>query len=368
MKRKLCGAILALLCLAVGCMAGCGRTLTMPELSDEQILSSIDDQSVVDNFSFASSWSSGEEAALVSKDIIEVVDSKSDNTLRKTAYIDLVYGTSQVRETSEYLCEFMLRDGEWVQVDLYPLEESMSCVGGISDDLLVEHAAALMQLVDEEGAAPKGADDLSDLYSENFSAEVIENCTEDGSGTATVGIAAMRGLTAYRGTLMATFEWSDGDWIVSCVAEDSSYEPDYSGYEGTWAGSFTETKGWGTWNEDGSCYAAKENLPTITIKDVDSVSCTAKADLSFVIHAHKDNLENDVNGTDGDTMISLSDMLITLEPDSWDSYKIIDKQEGEYEYLVFLENDDSGNLSMKVETFKTFQTKVFDFYDLSKSS
>lgn len=368
MKKKLCAAILSMLFLVMGCMAGCGSTFAIPELSDEEILASIDDQSIVGNFSFVSSWANGEEAALVSKNVTEVVDSKSDNTPHKTAYINLVYGTSQVQETSEYLCEFVLTDGEWVQLDSYSLGESMDCVGGIPDDLLVDRATTLMQLADEEDGGSKRADDLSDLYGENFSAEVIENNTEGGSGTATVSIAATRGFTAYRGTLTATFEWSDGDWLVSCVAEDGSYDPDYSGYEGTWTGSFAKTSGWGTWNEDGSCYAAKENLPTITIKDVDSVSCTAKADLSFVIHAHKDNLENDVNGTDGDTVISLSDMLITLEPDSRNSYKVIDKREGEYEYLVFLENDDSGNLSMEVETFKTFQTKVFDTYDLNKSN
>lgn len=96
------------------------------------------------------------------------------------------------------------------------------------------------------------------------------------------------------------------------------------------------------------------------------MSLTAKADLSFVVHAHDDTLDNDVASVEGDTTIELKDALITLEPDNSNSYKILDKDYGDYNYTVYLENDDSGNLKLMVKVFNFLVANVSDSYSLSK--
>lgn len=349
-------------------LIGCKGFITPPELSEEEILSHIDQQEVIDNFLFSSRWADEASPTLNSKYVREIVDSEIDNTPHKTAYVTTICETNQIRQSSEYLCEFILIENEWINEDVCLQGATLDCIGGISDTVLAEQAPTLMQLADEKAGKEDTASNLADLYTENFSAQVLKNNTSENNGSATISIAATKGLVTYQGTLTATFSWSGSDWEVDCSADSAAYQANYSNYEGTWMGSFVETEGWGTWNEDGACYAAKETSPALIIKEVDSVSRTAKADLSFIIHAHKDNLTNDVSTSDGDTVISLTDMLITLEPESTDFYKIVDKKQGDYEYLVFLYNDNSGNLKMRVETFKTFQTKVFDTYDLARSS
>lgn len=358
-------ACVALL-IAMACLSGCGGGLMASQLSEDEILDSIDARDVADYVILPDEWCSNETPAVVSKTLEGVEDQKLDDALYKEATATVVCETSQFRVSSDWVTRFELVGNQWQHLDSYQTGESIEWIGGIPDDLLASRATAFMQMVDENSESSKRDARLLDLYRESFSAEVIDNNTAD-DGTAVVAISAQQGLTKYQGTLTASFTWTGTDWQVTCVADKSAYQADYSPYEGTWTGSFVETSGW--WDaagHEGKCYAAKETSPSVTIKEVDPVSLTAKADLSFVVHAHDDTLDNDVTSVEGDTTIELKDVLITLEPDNGNSYKILDKDYGDYNYTVYLENDDSGNLKLTVKVFNFLVANVSDTYSLSK--
>lgn len=358
-------ACVALL-IAMACLSGCGGGLIASQLSEDEILDSIDAGDVAGYVILPDEWCSNETPAVVSKTLEGVEDQKLDDALYKEATATVVCETSQFRISSDWVTRFELVGNQWQHLDSYQTGESIEWIGGIPDDLLASRATAFMQMVDENSESSKRDARLLDLYRENFSAEVIDNNTAD-DGTAVVAISAQQGLTKYLGTLTASFAWTGTDWQVTCTADKGAYQADYSPYEGTWTGSFVETSGW--WDaagHEGKCYAAKETSPSITIKEVDPVSLTARADLSFVIHAHDDTLDNDVTSVEGDTTIELKDALITLEPDNGNSYKILDKDYGDYNYTVYLGNDDSGNLKLVVKVFNFLVANVSDTYSLSK--
>lgn len=351
---------------AIACLSGCGGGLMASQLSEDEILDSVDAEDVADHVILPDEWCSSEAPAVVSKTLEGVEDQKLDDALYREATVMVVCETSQFRISSDWVTQFKLVGNQWQHLDSYPMDESIEWVGGIPNDLLASRATAFMQMVDENSESSKRDTRLLDLYKEGFSAEVIDNKTAE-DGTALLAVSAQQGLTKYQGTLAASFAWTGTDWQVTCTADKGAYQADYSPYEGTWIGSFVETSGW--WDaagHEGKCYAAKETSPSITFKEVDPVSLTAKADLSFVVHAHDDTLDNDVASVEGDTTIELKDALITLEPDNSNSYKILDKDYGDYNYTVYLENDDSGNLKLMVKVFNFLVANVSDSYSLSK--
>ena len=79
---------------------------------------------------------------------------------------------------------------------------------------------------------------------------------------------------------------------------------------------------------------------------------TAVVDITCLVHGHG-SLDNPVDSAEGDEVITVNDVLITLEPDRLDDWYQVYEQE---RYRVFIQTGSDGTLRVKIETMYIHDT------------
>lgn len=345
------GGVAAVAVIVVAVVLALG-VASSSSLSDEDVLAALDVDALAADSSMQSEWANGEGFSVASS----TIDSLSDVTGNaggprgKEARVTVALENGSLRITTVQRVVFYRVDDAWQETLAEEASRTVEPIGGVDDAKVVEHGPTLLQLADKDPFVDAEGDEvfLADLYGSNVAFEVIENATTEAGGTVTLGISAQKGMAGYAGTLTASFAWNGSDWeVASCAADDASYQADYSAFVGTWTGEFVSTDHNAIMDE-GACYGGRGNPASLTVKSVDSTSLTATVDMTFLVHGHA-SLDNAADSTDGDAVVQLTDVLITLDPDDDDFYQIYEGSDP-VPYNVELKSDEDGAVYLQVNT------------------
>jgi len=195
-----------------------------------------------------------------------------------------------------------------------------------------------------------GVDGLTAIYDETASFSMAQNSTSAEGGSATVSLSARKGLVGYSGTATVNFTFDRDDWQVSSVTvSDDATQADYSGAEGTWQGTLTDTSAPTTlwiFPGGGVCYAGSTQPATVQVTSVDSDQMTATATVTFVAHNHG-TIENDATWSDGDETVTVEGVVFKLGGYGFtESYS---GTVGDSTYHLYFTSDlDAGTLALRV--------------------
>lgn len=331
------------------------RTLSTPELTQEMIESdfAFDSTATLSD----STWASNDGYSMTdftvdSQGNIYDADSGTGDGERIPAQdvnVTVEYENGTFRATISSSCTYYYMNEQWQAKGFMETNRTIEPIGGIDDEALVASVPTFMQMVDENdpyednrGRTVK----LANLYVTDTDFQVTENTTGPDGGSVTFSLYASAGVAAYQGTMVVDFDWNGGDWDVSGVSvDDAAYQKDYSPMIGTWNGTFEETKH-NSVMDQAACYGGKDTPLTVTVTSVDNQAGTVTADLSFLVHNHGVP-DNAVNSYDGDTAISLQNVLLT-----------VDKVTSSY-IEVYESNDPTGySLEFSFSDDGTFRAKV----------
>ena len=318
-------------------------------LGNEQVLELIEgDLSREQIPEVAQEWGSGEPLVYVSTEVTDL-SSAPDGSGMMIAQVESIYENSSALVTVTWEAAFSRVNDAWESRGYTWIAQSAEPVGPIPDEVLVAHVPTLMQRVDENPYVDAEGHEilLSELYVSGTQFAVVENCTGADGGTATLSIAAMSGIESYSGTLTATFMWdpSAGDWLLTgCTADEGAYATSYDGLIGTWRGTLVTTDGTGsTFN----CYGGRVQPAVMTVESVDNTAGTMVVDISYLLHRHEHLEESDAETVSGDTYLTVSDVLVTLDPgDDFDLYE----SDNPISHKITLDVGENGGLRLLVET------------------
>ena len=316
--------------------------------SEEQVMSDLNFEGVASNLSYEGDWYAYQEPTLSSTSELELTYDEAD---MKEYTITAVYESDDLTTESTVMVDYEKIDGEWVVIDSLETSRYITPKTAPSEDAVINHAPSMMQIADESHPTydpDENTIELTDLYSDNFqpTIESVEFQAGEGSTTtnATINITATDGFTSYNGQLQVTLEWDGSDWqITDCYATEGSYTADYSALIGTWVGEYDESN-----SKSCECYAGRYNPARMTIKSIDSLSMTARADFTILVHNHERNQGNPVEGSDGDEIVTVSDALIKVDLESSDFSQYKSDTNGRFDVLVKRQ----GDIALTVESYR----------------
>lgn len=352
------GFAVGLVALVIGIVIASQSSLFNPEVREEQDafkqLVTSDLEGTASQIGLASDWSSGEEPDVTSVTIDQIENSKrnTDGADMRSVDATVVYEDGTLRTTSKWSLVYTRPNSseentDWTMDDILETERTTEPMGPIADEAIVEHGPSLLEMAGKKVHEDSHGKQvfLEDLYKQNVTFSVTSNTTGPDGGEVELAISAQDGIFSYAGTLTATFVWDRSDWAVtSCVADDAAYEMSLDGFIGTWQGEFESTEH-NSVMDAGACYGGRANPVRMVVKSVDSNALTATVDLSFLFHDHY-SLANDAETSEGDTVITANDVLISINPNTTSFYQIYEGKG----YEVYLKNSEDGTIQMKVST------------------
>lgn len=366
-------AIVAVALIAV-VVFGVAHITATPELSDETVIEALEPELAAKEIEAPTgTWFAIEPLEYVSSQVDSISEVYNADD-RNVVIVKSVYENTSVIVTVTYETVFYLEGDTWKYQPFSPVEQTYVPSGHVADDALVEHVPSFLEFVDEEHPVTEPDGDevsLMELYGASFQAEVIDNSTGESGGSATLAISAMHGISSYAGEIEVSFDWDDeiGDWVLVDVKPSEGIAlASFDGLLGTWTGEFYEEEhNEGIYNL-ASCYGGRGNPPSITFKSVDEQAMTAVVDITCLVHGHG-SLDNPADSTEGDEVLTVNDVLITLDPEQLDEWYQVYEQE---RYRVFIQAGSGGSLRVKIETMyipDTGREQVWraDYFTMTRS-
>lgn len=295
-------------------ITGCTSVMTLgkPTLSDEEVLTLVNNEDVVREPTVDTTWIGDSPFTIKSKTVDSITDLESDD--EKHAEVTVVLANDSVEATQRYSCSFLYSDKEWALIDESLINEEVVPINGIDSDKVINQALTLIAKADD--GEHKYADGksclLERIYSNNAEFTAVKNNTNKNGGTITLSMNSSTGFVNYRGNITAEFEWDEGihGWsITECTVDDDAYLPRIDEMVGTWQGEFVSTKN--VEHSNGDCYGAKDKPMKLVVKSADSQTGTITADLTFLAHCHYRE-DNPIQTSEGDKTITLEDILIPV--------------------------------------------------------
>lgn len=352
------GAVIVAVALIAAVAFGIAQITAKPQLSEEAVIEALEPELASKEVEPPTgTWFASEPLEYVSSqvDSISEVHNADD---RKVVIVKSTYENASVTVTVTYETVFYLEDDAWQYQSFSPVEQTYVPSGHIADEALIEHVPSFLEFVDEEHPVTEPDGDevsLMELYGESFQAEVLDNSTGESGGSATLAISAMHGISSYAGEIEVSFDWDDeaGDWtFVDVRPSDDIALASFDGLLGTWTGEFYEEEHNDSIYNLAACYGGRVNPPSITLKSIDEQAMTAVVDITCLVHGHG-SLDNPADSAEGDEVITVNDVLITLEPDRLDDWYQVYEQE---RYRVFIQTGSDGTLRVKIETMYIHDT------------
>lgn len=369
------GAAIAAAAIIAVIVFGISRIAATLELSDEIAIQTLEPDLMTREVEPpVGTWLAGEPLEYVSSEVTSISDVYNAAD-RKVVIVESAYENASVTVTVAYEAVLYLEDGAWQSDVCSPVDQTYAPSGPIANELLLDRVPTFLQFIDDEHpVADSDGNEVSlmDLYGENFQAEVVENATGESNASATLNISAMQGISSYAGEITVSFDWDDesGDWaIVDVEPSDDIILASFEGLLGTWSGEFYEEDHNESIYHFAACYGGRDNPPTITFKSIDEQAMTAVVDISCLVHGHE-SLDNPAETTEGDEVLTVTDVLITLEPDQLDDWYQVYEQE---RYRVFIQTGSDGTLRMRIETMSIHDTGReqawrTDYFTMSRSN
>ena len=301
--------------LLVQGITGCssGIPFSKPTLLDEDILSMLNDEGVVQEPTISTTWIDDSPFSVTDEAVDDISDVGSEGT-EKQAAVTVVLANEFVESTQHYGCNYLLSDKEWVLIDSWLIEEEIVPLAGVDADKVVDQALTLIAQADdgEHKYADGKSCQLDKIYSENAEFTVAKNDTNKNGGSVTLSMNSSTGFVSYSGDLIAKFEWDEdlhGWSVAECTVNDDAYLPKLDDMLGTWEGEFVSTKN--VEHSNGDCYGAKDKPMKLVVKSADSQTGTITADLTFLAHCHYRE-DNPIPSSEGDKTITLENILIPV--------------------------------------------------------
>lgn len=331
------------------------------DLTEEQIISDLDQVQLDVNNSIVSEWGNNEGYQETSREVDQIEKTTRDSRI---VSIKRIFQNDSFEITCCFEATYMLVDNTWTPHELFETSRSIQPVDGINDQSIIDNANSLISNVQDNDY--KNADGrtvkLSDIYSADTNYTIIENNTSAEGGSVVLQGVKSSGLGHYKMNLTASFVWDGSDWkIETCSVDSGAYIKDYSSVVGKYVATFDHTEAIN--GGVSHCFGARKNPLIIDIKSYDSQGKTVTADLTFTVHNHLDP-DNNADTVNGDGVYTATNVIIPLEEtNGYQEIYYKDGANGIAEVTVYVQfSEDSANANAHIET-SYWPEKGWDTYD-----